>query len=132
MATFLSHHHQHHLWKKMRSDLTDDRNILQIAAAEIAESSDTSGFFEITSNGSNGHNGHRSDDLLQLDNTDYLNNPRTTSRPKRSSRRLQTVGISSNPTKLLLISNKSVVILKVKLNQSSSKMPNRSPRWIRT
>ncbi|XP_039449524.1 protein dimmed [Culex pipiens pallens] len=74
----------------MRSDLTDDRNILQIAAAEIAESSDTSGFFEITSNGSNGHNGHRSDDLLQLDNTDYLNNPRTTSRPKRSSRRLQT------------------------------------------
>ncbi|XP_062541928.1 protein dimmed [Armigeres subalbatus] len=75
----------------MRSDLTDDRNILQIAAAEIAESSDTSGFFEINSNGSNGQNGHRSDDLLQLPN-EYLtgSNQRTASRPKRTARRLQT------------------------------------------
>ncbi|XP_055546804.1 protein dimmed [Wyeomyia smithii] len=74
----------------MRSDLTDDKNVLQIAAAEIAESSDTSGFFEITSNGSNGHSGHRSDDLLHVPNEDYLNYPRTTLRPKRSARRLQT------------------------------------------
>lgn len=76
----------------MRSDLTDDRNILQIAAAEIAESSDTSGFFEINSNGSNGQNGHRSDDLLQLPE-EYLTggNARATSRPKRTARRLQTV-----------------------------------------
>ncbi|XP_053691898.1 protein dimmed [Sabethes cyaneus] len=74
----------------MRSDLTDEKNVLQIAAAEIAESSDTSGFFEITSNGSNGHNGHRSDDLLHVPHEDYLNYPRATSRPKRSARRLQT------------------------------------------
>ncbi|XP_058816482.1 protein dimmed [Topomyia yanbarensis] len=74
----------------MRSDLTDDKNILQIAAAEIAESSDTSGFFEITSNGSNGQSGHRSDDLLHLPVEDYLSYPRATSRPKRSARRLQT------------------------------------------
>ncbi|XP_055589927.1 protein dimmed [Uranotaenia lowii] len=73
----------------MRSDLVDDRNILQIAAAEIAESSDTSGFFEITSNGSNGNNGNRSDDLLQIPH-DFLNGQRSTSRPKRSARRLQT------------------------------------------
>ncbi|XP_058449171.1 protein dimmed [Malaya genurostris] len=74
----------------MRSDLADDKNILQIAAAEIAESSDTSGFFEITSNGSNGHSGHRSDDLLHLSTGEYLNYPKATSRPKRSTRRLQT------------------------------------------
>ncbi|XP_062703474.1 class A basic helix-loop-helix protein 15 isoform X2 [Aedes albopictus] len=74
----------------MRSDLADDRNILQIAAAEIAESSDTSGFFEINSNGSNGQNGHRSDDLLQLPDEYLTGNVRPTSRPKRTARRLQT------------------------------------------
>lgn len=78
----------------MRSDLTDDRNILQIAAAEIAESSDTSGFFEINSNGSNGQNGHRSDDLLQLPDEYLTGNVRPTSRPKRTARRLQTVSFS--------------------------------------
>ncbi|XP_021695300.1 protein dimmed, partial [Aedes aegypti] len=82
----------------MRSDLTDDRNILQIAAAEIAESSDTSGFFEINSNGSNGQNGHRSDDLLQLPE-EYLTggNARATSRPKRTARRLQTQECTLDP-----------------------------------
>lgn len=79
----------------MRSDLTDDRNILQIAAAEIAESSDTSGFFEINSNGSNGQNGHRSDDLLQLPDEYLTGNVRPTSRPKRTARRLQTVSLVS-------------------------------------
>ncbi|XP_058060392.1 protein dimmed [Anopheles bellator] len=36
----------------MRSDLSDDKHGVQLAAAEIAESSDTSGFYELASNGS--------------------------------------------------------------------------------
>uniref|UniRef100_A0A182F1D8 Uncharacterized protein n=2 Tax=Anopheles albimanus TaxID=7167 RepID=A0A182F1D8_ANOAL len=36
----------------MRSDLSDDKHSVQLAAAEIAESSDTSGFYELASNGS--------------------------------------------------------------------------------
>uniref|UniRef100_A0A182VUD9 BHLH domain-containing protein n=1 Tax=Anopheles minimus TaxID=112268 RepID=A0A182VUD9_9DIPT len=49
----------------MRSDLSDDKHSVQLAAAEIAESSDTSGFYELASNGStngiingSGHNPH--------------------------------------------------------------------------
>uniref|UniRef100_A0A182RSJ9 BHLH domain-containing protein n=1 Tax=Anopheles funestus TaxID=62324 RepID=A0A182RSJ9_ANOFN len=49
----------------MRSDLSDDKHSVQLAAAEIAESSDTSGFYELASNGStngiingSGHHSH--------------------------------------------------------------------------
>ncbi|XP_061515058.1 protein dimmed [Anopheles gambiae] len=49
----------------MRSDLSDDKHSVQLAAAEIAESSDTSGFYELASNGSTngiisgtGHHSH--------------------------------------------------------------------------
>ncbi|XP_052898013.1 protein dimmed [Anopheles moucheti] len=49
----------------MRSDLSDDKHGVQLAAAEIAESSDTSGFYELASNGStngiihgSGHHSH--------------------------------------------------------------------------
>ncbi|XP_053676415.1 protein dimmed [Anopheles nili] len=49
----------------MRSDLSDDKHSVQLAAAEIAESSDTSGFYELASNGSTnglingtGHHAH--------------------------------------------------------------------------
>ena len=65
----------------MRSDLADDKNSLQIVAAEIAESSDTSGFYDIT-NGTN-----------LLPNEQLSTNQLRTARPKRTTRRMQTVNI---------------------------------------
>lgn len=49
----------------MRSDVSDDKNRLQTSAAELAaESSDTSGYFEIASSNSGHH--HNGNDNLEV------------------------------------------------------------------